>query len=133
MAHALLNRQRLPVFRVRNVLVRFAPLTLLERGLIEQVGRAEVAGRPMTYGTTPLFLEYFGLRGLEDLPAADELRRISAQKPDSLLTVQPGLATAPPEHLKQPGNAPKPELDPPDPQLAGPASASPGDAAVSAS
>jgi chromosome segregation and condensation protein ScpB len=31
--------------------------TLLERGLVEQVGRAEVVGRPMTYGTTALFLE----------------------------------------------------------------------------
>src|SRR5438445_825500 len=73
--------------------------TLLERGLVEQVGRAEVVGRPMTYGTTSLFLEYFGLRSLEDLPAADELRRIPAQKPESLLTVEPGLATTPPEQL----------------------------------
>src|SRR5438128_103164 len=124
---------RAEIEQIRGVSVDGVMQTLLERGLIEQVGRAEVAGRPMTYGTTPLFLEYFGLRGLEDLPAADELRRISAQKPDSLLTVQPGLATAPPEHLKEPGNAPTPELDPPDPQLARPASASPGDAAVSAS
>jgi len=73
--------------------------TLLERALIEQVGRAEVIGRPMTYGTTPLFLEYFGLRSLEDLPAADELRRVPLPKPESLVTVEPGLATAPPEQL----------------------------------
>ena len=57
--------------------------TLLERGLVESVGRAEVVGRPMTYGTTPLFLEYFGLRSLEDLPAADELRRIVVEKPEA--------------------------------------------------
>ena len=49
--------------------------------------RAEVPGRPITYGTTPLFLEYFGLASLEDLPVADELRRIPVQKPDALLTV----------------------------------------------
>jgi hypothetical protein len=54
----------------------------------------------MTYGTTPLFLEYFGLRSLEDLPAADELRRIVIEKPPSLVTVDPGLATAPPEQLQ---------------------------------
>ena len=54
----------------------------------------------MTYGTTNDFLEYFGIKNLDDLPAADELRRIVVQKPESLLTVDPGLATAPPEQLK---------------------------------
>ena len=73
--------------------------TLVERGLVEQVGVAEVIGRPKTFGTTPVFLEYFGLRNLEELPAADELRRIPVNKPDSLLTVDAGLATAPPEQL----------------------------------
>jgi hypothetical protein len=46
-----------------------------------------------------MFLEYFGLRGLEDLPAADELRRIVIEKPPAPVTVDPGLATAPPEQL----------------------------------
>ena len=90
---------RAEIEQIRGVSVDGVMQTLLERGLVEQVGRAEVAGRPMTYGTTPLFLEYFGLRSLEDLPAADELRRIPAQKAESLLTVEPGLATAPPEQL----------------------------------
>jgi len=61
---------------------------------------AEVVGRPNTYGTTALFLEYFGLRGLEDLPAADELRRIPIAKPPAPVTADPGLATTPPEQLK---------------------------------
>jgi segregation and condensation protein B len=86
--------------------------TLLERGLVEQVGRAEVVGRPMTYGTTALFLEYFGLRGLEDLPAADELRRIAVEKPPAPVTADPGLATAPPEQLALPAQDPKPEGQP---------------------
>lgn len=85
--------------QVRGVAVDGVIATLLERGLIEQVGRAEVPGRPMTYGTTPVFLEYFGLRGLEDLPAADELRRVPIAKPETLLTAEPGLATTPPEQL----------------------------------
>ena len=42
----------------------------------------------MMYATTPLFLEYFGLRNLDELPAADELRRIPVQKPESLLTAE---------------------------------------------
>src|ERR1044071_1832749 len=90
---------RAEIEQVRGVAVDGVMQTLLERGLVEQVGRAEVVGRPMTYGTTPLFLAYFGLRNLEDLPAADELRRVPVQKPESLLTVEPGLATAPPEPL----------------------------------
>ena len=90
---------RAEVEQIRGVAVDGVLQTLVERGLVAQIGRAEVAGRPMTYGTTTLFLEYFGLRNLEELPAADELRRVEILKPESLLTVDPGLATAPPEEL----------------------------------
>jgi segregation and condensation protein B len=90
---------RSEIEQIRGVAIDGVMQTLLERGLVEQVGRAEVIGRPITYGSTPLFLEYFGLRSLEDLPAADELRKIPVSKPESLLTVDPGLATAPPEQL----------------------------------
>src|SRR5205085_10393312 len=76
---------RAEIEQVRGVTVDGVMQTLLERGLVEQVGRAEVVGRPMTYGTTALFLEYFGLGSLEDLPAADELRRMVIQKPEALL------------------------------------------------
>src|ERR1044071_6336599 len=93
---------RAEIEQVRGVTVDGVMQTLLERGLIEQAGRAEVVGRPMTYATTALFLEYFGLRSLEDLPAADELRRIVVQKPEALVTADPGLATAPPEQLALP-------------------------------
>jgi segregation and condensation protein B len=93
---------RAEIEQVRGVAVDGVMQTLLERGLIEQLGRAEVVGRPMTYGTTAVFLEYFGLRSLEDLPAADELRRIPILKPETLETVDPGLATTPPEQLSLP-------------------------------
>ncbi|RME82414.1 MAG: SMC-Scp complex subunit ScpB [Caldilineae bacterium] len=46
--------------------------TLLHRGLIEEVGRLEQAGRPILYGTTFAFLQYFGLENLETLPPLDE-------------------------------------------------------------
>jgi segregation and condensation protein B len=95
---------RAEIEQVRGVAVDGVMQTLLERGLVEQVGRAEVVGRPMTYGTTTAFLEYFGLKALEDLPAADELRRIVVQKPEALVTADPGLATVPPEQLALPGD-----------------------------
>jgi segregation and condensation protein B len=92
---------RAEIEQVRGVAVDGVMQTLLERGLVAQAGRAEVIGRPMTYATTPLFLEYFGLRALEDLPAADELRRIVVEKPEALATVEPDLATAPEEAAPQ--------------------------------
>ncbi len=91
---------RASVEQIRGVNVDGTMQTLMERGLVESVGRAEVVGRPTLYGTTTLFMEYFGLRGLEDLPAADELRRIIVEKPAAPLTADPGLATTPPEQLK---------------------------------
>ncbi|MBI3415376.1 MAG: SMC-Scp complex subunit ScpB [Verrucomicrobia bacterium] len=104
---------RAEIEQIRGVAVDGVMQTLLERGLVEQVGRAEVVGRPMTYGTTPLFLEYFGLRSLENLPAADELRRIEIKKPEGLLTADPGLATVPPEQLQLDAAAAAPEAMPP--------------------
>ena len=45
--------------------------TLLSKGLIEELGRAETPGRPIFYGTSPEFLQYFGLESLETLPFID--------------------------------------------------------------
>src|SRR5580692_3304053 len=97
---------RAEVEQVRGVNVDGTIQTILERGLVEQSGRAEVVGRPALYSTTPLFLEYFGLRGLDDLPAADELRRIPIERPPSPVTAEPGLATVPPEQLQLGSAAP---------------------------
>jgi segregation and condensation protein B len=70
--------------QIRGVSVDGVLKMLIDRGLVEQAGRAEVLGRPMTFRTTELFLEYFGLKDLEGLPAADELRRIPVAKAESL-------------------------------------------------
>ncbi|HWX18926.1 MAG TPA: SMC-Scp complex subunit ScpB [Candidatus Binatia bacterium] len=104
---------RAEIEQVRGVAVDGVMQTLLERGLVEQLGRAEVVGRPMNYGTTSLFLEYFGLRCLEDLPAADELRRVVIQKPETLATAEAGLATVPPEQLNLPSEPPEPAREQP--------------------
>jgi len=55
---------------------------LLDKQLVKIVGRAEVPGRPMLYGTTKRFLEVFGLACLEDLPSAEELRIGAKDTPD---------------------------------------------------
>ena len=47
---------------------------LMERNLVKIVGRADVLGRPMLYGTTRRFLEVFGLNSLDDLPRVEELK-----------------------------------------------------------
>ena len=45
--------------------------TLLSKGLIEELGRADAPGRPIYYGTSPEFLQYFGLESLDALPFID--------------------------------------------------------------
>jgi len=46
--------------------------SLLGKGLIEEVGRLDAVGRPILYGTTFTFLQYFGLESLDDLPPLAE-------------------------------------------------------------
>jgi segregation and condensation protein B len=48
--------------------------TLLETGWIRLRGRRKAPGRPVTYGTTPHFLEHFGLNAVDDLPGLEELK-----------------------------------------------------------
>lgn len=57
------------VERVRGVDSGSVVNTLVERGLLEEAGRIEVPGRPVTYRTTAHFLRTFGLQSLADLPA----------------------------------------------------------------
>ena len=66
---------------IRGVSVDGVIGTLSERELVEVVGRADAPGRPQTYGTTQMFLEYFGLRGLQELPDAEELRQVPITRP----------------------------------------------------
>jgi segregation and condensation protein B len=42
--------------------------SLLSKGLLQEVGRSEGPGRPILFGTTPEFLQHFGLNGLSELP-----------------------------------------------------------------
>lgn len=72
---------RQPIIRadieaVRGVAVDGVMQTLLDRGLIRIAGRSEVPGRPLLYTTTQAFLDHFGLRALDELPNAAELRYV---------------------------------------------------------
>jgi segregation and condensation protein B len=54
---------------VRGVSCDGVMKSLLSKGLIQEVGRAEGPGRPILYGTAPEFLQHFGLNSLTDLPS----------------------------------------------------------------
>ena len=93
---------------VRGVSVDAMVQQLIDRGLMKIEGRADLPGRPLLYGTTETFLDHFGVRSLDDMPNASELRRVklptaeeghpAAEQPQehqlSLAPVTPAAATA---------------------------------------
>jgi len=56
--------------------------TLLEKRLIRIMGRKEVVGRPILYGTTKQFLLHFGLKDLEELPKIEEFAEVLGEEVD---------------------------------------------------
>lgn len=72
---------RQPVIRaeieaIRGVKAGPVLKSLLDHKLVRVVGRADVPGHPLQYGTSQLFLDRFGLRSLEDLPSVQELKSL---------------------------------------------------------
>ena len=66
---------------------------LLETGWVRLRGRRRTPGRPVTYGTTPAFLDHFGLDAISDLPGLDELKGlglIEGRLPAGFRVPQPG-------------------------------------------
>lgn len=92
---------RAEVEAIRGVSSDNAISRLLERELIQVVGRAELPGRPIQYGTGEAFLEYVGIRSLEELPASDvlspneisEFIHRSSQAPEEIDETTVGLPT----------------------------------------
>jgi len=66
---------RADIEAIRGVAVGEVIRSLSYKGLVKIVGRAEILGRPMLYGTTKKFLEVFGLNTLKDLPKIEELKK----------------------------------------------------------
>lgn len=56
------------VENIRGVNCDYAVQKLLDKGLIEILGKAETIGRPILYGTSPKFMEYFGINDINELP-----------------------------------------------------------------
>lgn len=92
---------RADVEGVRGVAVDGVLQSLMERGLVKIAGRAEVPGRPLIYETTQFFLEHFGLRNLDELPNAEELRTRYLPTAASAKTAAP--AEPPPQAEPQSG------------------------------
>ena len=87
---------RAEIAEIRGVDVGAILKSLLERGLIDVVGRVEGLGRPLLYGTTPYFLEMFALRHLEELPRVDELAiALKSAKPEEPAGSAAAAAEAP--------------------------------------
>ena len=100
---------RADIEAVRGVAVDGVLQTLLDRALVKIAGRAEIPGRPLLYKTTENFMEHFGLRNLDELPNAEELRRI----PLPVATAQIGAQV--PDDPKRPSDQEPERAETPDP------------------
>jgi segregation and condensation protein B len=67
---------RVEVEEVRGVDCAGILQSLLEKKLVTILGRKDVVGRPFLYGTTPKFLEVFGLENLASLPTLEEIEQL---------------------------------------------------------
>ena len=68
---------------VRGVAVDAILKNLMEMQLVKAAGRSELPGRPWLFATTQKFLEYFGLKNVQDLPGVEELRRMEKAQADA--------------------------------------------------
>ena len=84
---------RVEIEQVRGVDASGVLDTLLRFNLIRVLGRKEVVGRPLLYGTTREFLDHFGLKGLDDLPTLEEFKSGALQAPATLPAGGPASPT----------------------------------------
>jgi len=61
----------------------------LERNWIREVGHRDVPGRPVLFGTTKIFLDYFNLKSLDELPTLAEIQDLDTIEPELALTHPP--------------------------------------------
>lgn len=71
---------RLEIESIRDVNVDGMMRTLLEKDFVRVVGEKQAPGRPKVYGTTSQFLEYFGLKSLDDLPKMEDFSSLAPQE-----------------------------------------------------
>ena len=63
---------RAEVEQIRGVKCDYSLQSLMNKGMIQEIGRKDTIGRPILFGTTDGFLSHFGIRSLEDLPPMPE-------------------------------------------------------------
>jgi len=81
--------QRADLESIRGVNCGPTLKTLLDRGLVQVVGRGEVLGKPLLYGTTRRFLESFGLASLRDLPQPELAERQEGGEGEAVRGIPP--------------------------------------------
>lgn len=91
---------RQPIIRpeieeIRGVDSGWVLRTLLEKELIKMMGRKDIPGRPILYGTTKAFLELFGLNSLSELPTLKEIS--PSMIPEEIMKAEMGNGGMPPE------------------------------------
>ncbi len=65
--------------KIRGVSCDYSIQKLLEKELVSIIGRAETPGRPLLYGTSEKFMDYFGLKDLKDLPQPKDFKEPANQ------------------------------------------------------
>lgn len=73
---------RIDVDEIRGISSSHMIRKLVSRDLIKEVGRSEGAGRPILYGVTDEFLDYFGLASIDDLPKIEEIDNNDSEEAD---------------------------------------------------
>jgi segregation and condensation protein B len=92
--------------QIRGVSVNANTIKMLEeREWIRVIGHRDVPGKPELFGTTRSFLDYFGLKNLEDLPSLAELKEIPELEPQLPFEAPAVAAAAMPDGLDVEGDA----------------------------
>ena len=68
---------------MRGVRCEYAVGQLMKLGMIRELGRKNVVGRPMLLGTTDAFLRHFGIRSLSELPQLSEIENAETEENDN--------------------------------------------------
>jgi segregation and condensation protein B len=94
---------KLEVETLRKVNVDGVMSTLLDKNLIRVTGRKKAPGRPKVYGTTRQFLEYFGLKSLEDLPKIENYPLPPEKQQEQIEKIEESLESKQEEMMEKKG------------------------------
>lgn len=77
------------VEQIRGVGCDYAIQKLLEKSLIEIKGKDDSIGKPLLYGTTEFFMQYFGIRNMKDLPSPKDFEKLNNVIGDEEIEIDP--------------------------------------------